>query len=52
VSVIMERDLGNKRLIPAMVTIGSVILFAAFAWRLHERDRREAANMALVPARS
>ncbi len=51
VSVILERDLGNVRFKPFMTMIGSGILFAAFAWRLHERDRREAKNTALVPTR-
>lgn len=52
-TVLMERDLGSKRLPPAMVTFGSVILFLTFAWRLHERDRAETAARgggALVPA--
>lgn len=50
VSVILVRDLGSVRLPPAMVTLGSAILFCLFAWMLHNRDKREAANRAsLVP---
>lgn len=49
-SVIMVRDLGSVRLPPAMITLGSLVLFAIFAWMLHTRDKREAANRAsLVP---
>ncbi|MDY7101722.1 MAG: hypothetical protein S0880_11090 [Actinomycetota bacterium] len=40
-SVIMVRDLGSLRLPPALVTIGSLILFIVFAWSLHSRDLRE-----------
>lgn len=39
VTVIMERDLGNRRLIPALFSIFSGIIFAASAWMLHSRDR-------------
>jgi hypothetical protein len=39
VSVIMVRNLGNLRLLPAMVTIGSLLLFFAFCYMLHERDK-------------
>ncbi len=45
-TVIMERDLGSRRLPPALITIGSTILFLAFAWRLHERDKAESAARA------
>lgn len=49
-SVILVRNLGSLRLPPAMVTLGSTILFALFAWMLHTRDKRETANRAsLVP---
>lgn len=41
-SVVMVRDLGTRRLPPALVTIGSLILFVVSAWALHSRDRREA----------
>jgi hypothetical protein len=49
-SVILVRNLGSLRLPPAMVTLGSAILFSLFAWMLHNRDKRETANRAsLVP---
>lgn len=52
-SVILVRDLGSLRLPPAMVTLGSAVLFGLFAWMLHNRDRREAANRtSLVPVYS
>jgi hypothetical protein len=40
-TIIMERDLGSKRLPPAMVTLGSIIIFTVLVWRLHDRDKRE-----------
>ena len=52
VSVVMVRDLGNKRVKPFGVTFGSLLLFAGFAWRLHERDKLESANRAQLPAGS
>ena len=39
VSVVMERNLGNLRLRPALVTIGSFLIFAALCYMLHERDK-------------
>ena len=39
VSVIMVRDLGDKRFPAAMVTIGCGILFALSTWTLHRRDK-------------
>lgn len=38
VSVVLVRDLGDKRFPAAMTTIGSGLLFALFAWMLHRRD--------------
>jgi hypothetical protein len=40
ISVIMERNLGNRRFKPAMVTFASAILFGVSAYMLHERDKR------------
>ena len=37
---ILVRDLGSVRFPPAMVTIGSTILFALFGTMLHKRDAR------------
>lgn len=39
ISVIMVRDLGNLRLKPALVTLGSLAVFAALCLFLHERDK-------------
>lgn len=51
-AVVMTRDLGSVRLPPAMITLMATGLFCVFAWILHDRDKREAANRsrALVPA--
>lgn len=37
-SVVLERDLGDRRFPAAMTTISSTLLFALFAWMLHRRD--------------
>lgn len=39
VSVVMIRDLGNVRFRPAMVTLGSLLIFFALCYMLHERDK-------------
>lgn len=39
ISVIMIRDLGNVRLKPALVTLGSLAVFVALCLFLHERDK-------------
>lgn len=46
ISVIMVRNLGNKRFKPAMVTIGSLFLFIATTYVLHLRDKQSMANRA------
>lgn len=38
ISVVLIRDLGNLRFPPAMVTMGSLLIFTALAWLLHVRD--------------
>lgn len=38
ISVVMVRDLGNLRFPPAMVTLGSLLIFTALAYMLHVRD--------------
>ena len=37
-SVVMTRNLGNLRLIPALFTLGSLVLFLLTCWVLHIRD--------------
>jgi len=39
VTVVMERNLGYRRLVPALFTIFSGVLFFVFCWMLHTRDR-------------
>ena len=46
VSVVMVRNLGNLRQLPAFVTIGSLLIFLAFCYMLHERDKVEMARRA------
>ena len=46
ISVIMERDLGNRRFKPAMTTVASLLLFGACAYLLHLRDKQSMANRA------
>lgn len=50
VSVVMVRNLGNKRFIPFVFTLVSAIMFAVFAWQLHERDKRAMAARAAFEA--
>ncbi len=50
VSVIMERDLGDKRFPGAMLTIFSGIMFGVLCVQLHRRDQRVAEVRGLVPA--
>ena len=48
ISVIMERDLGNRRFKPALTTIASLLLFGACAYLLHLRDKQSMANRAAL----
>lgn len=41
ISVIQLRNLGNKRYVPALVTLISLVLFLAFAYLSHHRDKLE-----------
>ncbi len=53
VSIVMIRNLGNLRLVPALVAIGSAIIFTALILSLHWRDlrvRREREAYEAVPA--
>ena len=52
ISVVMVRDLGNLRQLPAFVTIGSLLIFLAFCYMLHERDKVEMARRAEFAAAS
>jgi hypothetical protein len=48
ISVIMERDLGNRRFKPAMTAVASLLLFSACAYMLHVRDKQSMANRAAL----
>jgi hypothetical protein len=50
VSVILERDLGNKRLPPALLTLGSLIVFVVTCNVLHRRDKAVMAARAAADA--
>lgn len=53
VTVVLERNLGNRRLIPALFTLFTGTLFFTFVWMLHSRDRRAAAaRAAWTPAKA
>ncbi len=39
ISIVMIRDLGNLRVLPALVAIGSGLMFFALVYMLHERDK-------------
>lgn len=49
--VYMVRDLGNKRVPAAIITISSLVLFLYLTWLLHRRDRHVTVNRAL-PAKA
>ena len=46
ITVVLERNLGNKRVIPALFALFSGVLFVAFTWMLHTRDKRATAMRA------
>jgi hypothetical protein len=39
ISVIMERDLGNVRVRPAVFTVACLVIFLVLCWMLHRRDQ-------------
>ena len=46
VSVVMLRDIGDRRFPAAMITIGSSLIFGLLCWVLHQRERILEANLA------
>jgi len=46
VTVILERNLGSRRVVPALFTLANGALFAIFAWSLHTRDKKAMARRA------
>ena len=39
-SVVLERDIGDRRLVPGLLTIGSALIFLSLCMNLHMRDLR------------
>lgn len=50
ISVVLQRDLGNKRLPPALLTLGSLIIFGVSCNVLHRRDKVVTAARAAAAA--
>jgi hypothetical protein len=46
VTVVLERDLGNRRAVPAAFALITGVMFAVFCWLLHSRDKRAMAARA------
>ncbi|MGH9192255.1 MAG: hypothetical protein ACRDZ0_07240, partial [Acidimicrobiales bacterium] len=44
ISIVMVRDLGQRRLVPALITLGSGLMFGLLCAMLHARDRVVAAH--------
>ena len=51
-TVVLERDLGNRRFPPALITVGSAILFGVTCSALHRRDKASDAARAGAAATS
>jgi hypothetical protein len=50
ISVVMLRDIGDRRFPAAMITLGSTLIFALLCWVLHQRERILEANLAHAEA--
>ena len=50
ISVVMIRDIGDRRFPAAMITIGSTLIFGLLCWILHQRERILEANLAAAEA--
>jgi hypothetical protein len=50
ISVVMIRDIGDRRFPAAMITIGSTLIFLLLCWILHQRERILEANVAAAEA--
>ncbi len=50
ISIVMIRNLGNLRLVPALVAIGSLLIFLALCYMMHERDKLVMARRAAFEA--
>lgn len=51
-TVVMERDLGSRRFPPALITIGSAVLFGVSCSALHRRDKASTEARAAVTSGS
>lgn len=47
-TVVLERDLGNRRFPPALITVASAILFGVSCTALHRRDKASTAARAAI----
>jgi len=50
VSIVMIRNLGNLRLVPALIAIGSLLIFLGLVYMMHERDKLVMARQAAFEA--
>lgn len=50
ISVVMIRDIGDRRFPSAMITLGSGLIFGLLCWLLHQRERILEANLAAAGA--
>ncbi len=50
VSIVMIRNLGNLRLVPALIAIGSLLIFLGLCYMMHERDKLVMARRAAFEA--
>lgn len=50
ISVVLLRDIGDRRFPAAMITIGSSLIFGLLCWVLHQRERILEANLARAEA--
>ncbi|HAP76335.1 MAG TPA: hypothetical protein DCR14_09655 [Acidimicrobiaceae bacterium] len=50
--IYMVRDMGNKRVPAAVITIASLVMFLVLCWLLHRRDRYVSANRSALPAKA
>ena len=50
ISVVLLRDIGDRRFPAAMITIGSTIIFAILCWMLHRREELLESNVANAEA--
>lgn len=52
ISVVMVRDMGDRRVPPAMITLGSLAIFLVLAYTLHRRDKESERNRSMALERA